>query len=77
MKAATKRPASSYVHREEPALVVNENGMTAYLIEAKTYEAMQKRLRLLEGLARGEKAIAEGKVLSHSRAKKRMARWLK
>ena len=77
MKAATKRPASSYVSREEPTLLVNENGTTAYLIEAKTYEAMQKRLRLLEGLARGEKAIAQGKVLSHSRAKKRMARWLK
>ncbi|MEO6992481.1 MAG: hypothetical protein ABI273_02520 [Lacunisphaera sp.] len=77
MKAATKRPASSYISREEPTLVVNENGTTAYLIEAKTYEDMQKRLRLLESLARGEKAIVEGKVLSHSRAKKRMARWLK
>ncbi len=77
MKAATKRPAARYISREEPTLVVNENGTPAYLVEAKTYEAMQKRLRLLEGLARGEKAIAEGKVLSHSRAKKRMARWLK
>jgi len=77
MKAATKRPASSYVPREAPALLVNEDGATAYLIEAKVYEAMQKRLQLLEGLARGEQEIAAGKVLSHSRAKKRMARWLK
>ncbi|HEY4247655.1 MAG TPA: hypothetical protein VGM64_12405 [Lacunisphaera sp.] len=77
MKAATKRPASSYVPREEPTLVVNENGTAAYLVEAKTYETMQRRLRLLEGLARGEKAIAEGKVFSHLRAQKRMARWLK
>ncbi len=77
MKAATKRPAFSYVPREEPTLFVNENGTTAYLVEVKTYEAVQKRLRLLKGVARGEKAITEGKVLSHSRAKKRMARWLK
>ena len=57
--------------------MVKENGVSAYLVEAKSFEAMQKRLQLLEGLARGEKAIAEGRVVSHSRAKKRMARWLK
>ena len=51
--------------------------MAAYLVEAKSYEAMRKRLQLLEGLARGEKAIVEGRVVSHSRAKKRLARWLK
>ncbi|MHB9111007.1 MAG: type II toxin-antitoxin system prevent-host-death family antitoxin, partial [Thermoleophilia bacterium] len=32
---------------------------------------------LLEGIARGEKAIEEGRTLSHAQAKKRMARWLK
>ena len=77
MKAAIRRKASPYQQSESPALVVQENGVTAYLVEAKSYEAMTKRLRLLEGLARGEKAIAEGRVLSHSRAKKRLARWLK
>jgi len=56
---------------------VQENGVAAYLVEAKSYEAMQKRLQLLEGLARGEQAVAEGRVISHSRAKKRTARWLK
>lgn len=66
-----------YRQSESPALVVQENGVSAYLVEAKSYEAMQKRLRLLEGLARGEKAIANGRVISHSRAKKRLARWLK
>lgn len=30
---------------------------------------------LLEGLARGEKAILEDQIISHSKAKQRMARW--
>ncbi len=67
---------TSYGQRKSSAVLVKENGVAAYLVEAKSYEAMQKRLRLLEGLARGEKAVAEGRVVSHVRAKKRMARWL-
>ncbi|RXK56577.1 type II toxin-antitoxin system prevent-host-death family antitoxin [Oleiharenicola lentus] len=77
MKVAAKRKSSEYRQGESPAVLVKENGVAAYLVEAKSYEAMTKRLRLLEGLAQGEKAIAEGRVVSHSRAKKRMARWLK
>jgi predicted transcriptional regulator len=38
----------------------------------------QRRLRaLLEGIARGERAIDEGRVVSNAKARKRMARWLK
>ena len=77
MKLAGKIKRSAYPQNESPVLLVRENGVAAYLVEAKSYEAMQKRLQLLEGLARGEKAIAEGRVVSHSRAKKRLARWLK
>ena len=75
MKPAAK--TSDYSQRGSPVLRVQENGVAAYVVEAKTYEAMQKRLQLLEGLARGEQAIGQGRVVSHSRAKKRMARWLK
>lgn len=78
MKLAGKIKRSVYQQQgESPVLRVRENGVAAYLVEAKSYEAMQKRLQLLEGLARGEKAIAEGRVVSHSRAKKELARWLK
>ena len=75
MKVTAK--TSEYAQLQSPLLRVQENGVAAYLVEAKSYEAMQKRLQLLEGLARGEQAITEGKMISHSRAKKRMARWLK
>ena len=77
MKLAAKRKSSDYRQGESSATLVRENGVAAYLVEAKSYEAMQKRLCLLEGLARGEQAIVAGKTISHSRAKKRLARWLK
>ncbi|HVA14333.1 MAG TPA: hypothetical protein VNF99_13865 [Stellaceae bacterium] len=34
-------------------------------------------MTLLEGLARGEKAVKDGRVLTHVQAQRRMAHWLK
>ncbi|EGA64953.1 hypothetical protein VIBR0546_01526 [Vibrio brasiliensis LMG 20546] len=36
----------------------------------------EKRLLILEGIARGERAIKEGNVLSHQDAKAKLAKWL-
>jgi predicted transcriptional regulator len=38
---------------------------------------MEQRMAILEGIARGEQAVAEGRVVSHAQAKKRLARWLR
>lgn len=38
---------------------------------------LQQRMSLLEGIARGEKVVEEGRTLTHAQAKKRMKRWLK
>ena len=61
---------------QEPVLITQHGLPAAYLIDVKMYEGMQNRLTLLEGIARGEKAILEKRVLSHKEAKQRMARWL-
>ena len=45
--------------------------------ESILIETLQGRMTLLEGIARGEKAIEEGRSLTHKQAKKRMSRWLK
>jgi prevent-host-death family protein len=63
-------------HRE-PILITQHGVPTAYLVDVETYESLQKRMTLLEGIARGEKAIEEGRTVTHAQAKKRMARWLK
>ena len=62
--------------RKTPMLVTQNGKPAAYLMDVNTYERLQRRMRILEGIARGEKAIREGRTVSHSEAKKRMKRWL-
>lgn len=61
----------------EPILITQHGAPSAYLVDVKTYDALQRRMSLLEGIARGEKAIEDGRTVSHARARQRMARWLK
>ncbi len=36
----------------------------------------QRRAMIIEGIARGEKDVAEGKLVSHEEAMRRLSRWL-
>ena len=62
---------------KEPILITQHGLPTAYLVDVESYDTLRSRMTLLEGIARGEKAIEEGRTVSHSQAKQRMARWLK
>lgn len=61
----------------QPILITQHGRPGAYLVDVETYDMMQKRMQLLEGIARGERAIEDGRTLTHSLAKERLARWLK
>jgi prevent-host-death family protein len=63
--------------RREPILITEHGRPSAYLVDVASYELLQKRMKLLEGIARGEKAVEDGRTMTHAQAKKRMARWLK
>jgi len=68
----------SELEREKEPILITQHGLpSAYLVDVETYESQQRRMNLLEGIARGEKAIEEGRTLSHAQAKKRLARWLR
>jgi len=75
-----KRKATDVISRlstnQEPVLITQHGLPAAYLVDVQMYEGMQNRLTLLEGIARGEKAILEKRVVPHREAKQRMARWL-
>jgi prevent-host-death family protein len=60
-----------------PILITQYGRPAAYLIDIETYEELRRRVALLEGIARGERAVADGRLLSHAEAKNRMSRWLK
>lgn len=61
---------------QEPVLITQHGKPAAYLLDVATFETMRDRIDLLEGIARGEQAIEQGRTVPHSEAKKRMKRWL-
>jgi len=61
---------------KETVLITEHGKPSAYLIDADSYELMQTRLEILEGIANGERAIFETRFLKHSDAKKSMRKWL-
>ena len=60
-----------------PVLVTEHGKPAAYLVDVESYEEMNRRIVILEGIALGEQAVRDGRVLTSSQAKKRLARWLK
>lgn len=66
------------IERDKEPILITQHGLpSAYLLDVETYELMERRMAILEGVARGEQAVAEGRVASHAQARKRLARWLK
>ena len=68
----------SELERDKQPILITQHGLPrAYLVDIESYDSLQRRMAVLEGIARGEMAIADGRVMSHAQAKARMARWLK
>ncbi|MGE4502513.1 MAG: type II toxin-antitoxin system Phd/YefM family antitoxin [Thiomicrospira sp.] len=74
-RQATKILADLNATRE-PVLITEQGRPAAYLVNVEDYEFQQKRLRLLEGIARGERAIQQGRVVSQADAETKLHKWL-
>lgn len=62
---------------KEPVLITEHGQPSAYLVDVQDYEFMRRRLELLEGLSRGERAVFEGRTYNQSDAREKMSKWLK
>ena len=60
----------------QPVLITQHGRPAAYLVDVESFEALNQRIAVLEGIARAEQAIEQGRVVSHAEAKNRMGRWL-
>ncbi|MDZ4813545.1 MAG: type II toxin-antitoxin system prevent-host-death family antitoxin [Pseudomonadota bacterium] len=68
----------SDIERDRQPILITQHGLpSAYLVDVETYEHQQRRMAILEGIARGEMAVAEGRTVTHADAKVRLERWLK
>ena len=66
------------VREEQQPILITEHGRpSAYLIDVESFEKEKEKLKLFEGLARGEEAIRRGRSLNQKEAKERLSKWLK
>jgi len=66
------------LHRKKEAILITQHGLpSAYLVDVESYEKLMECMSLLEGIARGEQAVHDGRTLPHKEARARMSRWLK
>ena len=65
------------LHESKDPVLITEHGVpSAYLVDVAAFDMMQDRMVILEGIARGERAILDGRTLTHAEAKGRMQKWL-
>jgi prevent-host-death family protein len=62
---------------KDPILITQHGKPAAYLMDVGTYEAINLRISMLEGIALGEQAVRSGRVFSQKEAKARLGRWLR
>jgi len=75
LKRQATRMLADLHDTKEPVLITEHGKPSAYLVD--DFEFMQRRLAIIEGIARGERALAEGKTLSHADARDKLSKWLK
>ena len=75
-RQATKLLADLH-ESKEPILITEHGQPSAYLLDVADYELMIDRMKILEGIAKGEQAIRDGRTMDMLQAKEKMSKWLK
>ena len=75
-RQATKLLADLH-ESKEPILITEHGEPSAYLLDVADYELMVERMKILEGIAKGEQAIRDGRTMNMEEAREKMSKWLK
>jgi prevent-host-death family protein len=76
LKRQATRLIAEIQEDRKPVLITEHGRPAVYLIDVQTFEDQQDRIRILEGIARGERAVQEKRIVTHAQAKRRMKRWI-
>ena len=76
LKRQATKILSELHESKEPVLITEHGKPSAYLVDFEDFELLQRRMEILEGIARGETAVLEGRTLSNSKAKESLSKWL-
>ncbi|MFD2232107.1 type II toxin-antitoxin system Phd/YefM family antitoxin [Alkalimarinus sediminis] len=75
-RQATKLLADLH-ESKEPILITEHGQPSAYLLDVADYELMVDRMKILEGIAKGEQAIRDGRTMNMEQAREKMNKWFK
>ena len=76
LKRQATKILSELHETKEPVLITEHGKPSVYLVDFDDHESLQHRMRILEGIARGEAAALDGRTLTNAEAKLRMKKWL-
>lgn len=76
LKRQATRILADLHESKDPVLITEHGTPSAYLVDVAAFEMMQDRMTILEGIARGERALLEGRTITHAEARGRMKKWL-
>jgi prevent-host-death family protein len=76
LKRQATRILADLHQTKDPVLITEHGTPSAYLVDVSMFELMRDRMGILEGIARGERAILENRTLTQAEAKRRMKKWL-
>ncbi len=57
---------------KQPMLITQHGRAAAVMMDIESYELMQRRMEIMEAIAQGERAWAEGRVIPHETVMKEM-----
>ncbi len=76
LKRQATKILSELHESKEPVLITEHGKPSAYLVAFDDFELLQRRMEILEGIARGEVAVLEDRTLSNSEARESLSKWL-
>ncbi len=76
LKRQATRILSEMRDSGESVLITEHGKPSAYLVDVDSFEFMQEKLRVLEGIVRGERAVLEDRAYSETAARKKIGKWL-
>lgn len=74
-----KRKATEIIealqHEQAPLLITEHGREAAILMDVASYRMQERKIALLEGIIKGQKALAEGRTLTHEEVMARLSKW--
>lgn len=77
LKRQATQILSDLHNSHDPVLITEHGRPSAYLVDVESFDLLQDRIRILEGIDMGEKAIRDGRTFTNNQDREKMEKWLK